>query len=377
MTRHHQRRFTRSMRNAGFTLVELMVSMVIGIFIVGALIAIVVTSTSAYNIQIDHARVNENARFSVEFLSRDVRMAGYFGCLDNLQNVTNNLNFAAGSLHDTANPIEGFEGNGGSSAWQPSGTSVDTLNILPGTDAITVRFGNPTESAALDGTSTPDTAIPAAGPDSAGNYDFSAGQVAVVSDCDKADVFQISGADGNNNLSHASGGEYSPGNTSGSLGGSLGAGYNPFATVMTYNAARYFVRKRDPDDTDANAPVALYRQYVTDTGSIRSEELIEGVENMQILYGEDTDADGTPNSYVTADAVVTWRNVVSAKIALLLRSNREYGGESEASGFDHSNADAAITYDLLGQTVTVRSEGADVPRFRRNLYSTTIAVRNR
>ncbi len=350
-------------RNAGFTLIELMVSMVIGLFIAGGLIAIVVTSTSAYNVQLDHARVNENARFAVEFLSRDVRMAGYYGCLDNPANVINNLNAGAGTLYDIADAIEGFEGNAGETAWQPSGTAVSGLNILAGTDAITVRFANPTESARLDNESSPDSPIPGGDPAN-GHYEFSAGQVAVVSDCDKADVFQITGTDDDNNLAHAGGGSGTPGNSSGSLGGGLGDGYDTFATVMTYNAVRYFVRRKDTSDTDANAPVALYREYISGSGATTVEEVIEGVENMQVLYGVDTDADGVANSYQTAANVGgQWRNVVSVQVALLVRSNDEYGLDFESS---------AATHDLLGQTIT----DADDLRVRRRKYTTTIALRN-
>ncbi len=346
----------------GFTLVELLVGMVIGLFIAGGLIAIVVTSTSAYNVQIDHARVNENARFAVEFLSRDVRMAGYFGCLDNPANVINNLNASDGSLYDFDEVIEGFEGNASETTWLPSASAVSALNILPGTDAITVRFANPTESAVLDGVSTPDSAIPA----SNAGYDFDTGQVAVVSDCDKADVFQITSTDNDNNLGHANSGA-SPGNVSGSLGGGLGDGYDTTATVMTYNAVRYFVRRRDTSDTSEDAALALYREYVSGTGATVVEPVIEGVENMQILYGVDTDADGVANSYLTANNVGTWRNVVSVQIGLLVRSNEEYGREAESSG-----AAESYTYTLLGQDIT---DSAKL-RVRRHQYSTTIALRN-
>lgn len=348
---------------AGFTLIELMVSMVIGLFIAGGLIAIVVTSTSAYNVQLDHARVNENARFAVEFLSRDVRMAGYYGCLDNPANVINNLNAAAGTLYDITDAIEGFEGNASETTWQPSGTAVSGLSIQPGTDAITVRFANPTESADLDGESSPDSPIP--GGDAAnGHYEFDAGQVAVVSDCDKADVFQITGTDDDNNLAHAGGGGFTPGNTSGSLGGGLGDGYTTSATVMTYNAVRYFVRRKDTSDTDGDAPVALFREYLSGSGATTVEEVIEGVENMQVLYGVDTDADGVANAYQTAANVGgQWRNVVSVQVALLVRSNDEYGHDFESG---------AASHDLLGQTIT---DTADL-RVRRHKYTTTIALRN-
>ncbi|MDT8372197.1 MAG: PilW family protein, partial [Gammaproteobacteria bacterium] len=50
-------------------------------------------------------------------------------------------------------------------------------------------------------------------------------------------------------------------------------------------------------------------------------ELIEGIENMQILYGEDTDADNTANYYVPAGTGgLNMNQVVSIRISLLVRS---------------------------------------------------------
>ncbi len=47
---------------------------------------------------------------------------------------------------------------------------------------------------------------------------------------------------------------------------------------------------------------ALYRKV----GASDAEELVRGVENMQIEYGEDLDANWTADVYRTADAVANW-----------------------------------------------------------------------
>jgi len=51
-----------------------------------------------------------------------------------------------------------------------------------------------------------------------------------------------------------------------------------------------------------------------------NEELVEGVENMQLLYGEDTDGDGAANRYRSAANIDDFRDVVSVKVGLLVRS---------------------------------------------------------
>jgi type IV pilus assembly protein PilW len=50
------------------------------------------------------------------------------------------------------------------------------------------------------------------------------------------------------------------------------------------------------------------------------EVFVQDIEDMQILYGEDLDADGVANRYLRANQNPTWNNVVSARVALLARS---------------------------------------------------------
>ncbi len=354
---------------AGFTLVELMVGLIIGLMLSGSLLAIVISNTSAYNVQMDHARVHENARFALEFMSRDIRMAGYFGCIDGSEKVINNLTAADGSLFDLPAALEGFENDGNVTSWAPSGADTSSLGVYPGSDAITIRFGNPTQAARLESASSPNSPLDAVDD----GYRFLANAIAIVSDCDKADIFRITGVNDLNQLTHGpgadpeSGGDGAaqpPANATGSLGGVLGDGYDQSATVMTLNAVRYFVRQRDPDSGDAGAPVGLYRQYVSDAGVLTTEEVVAGVENMQILYGVDTTGDRVANSYLAADDVGSWRNVVAVKLSILVRSNEEYGAGVDISSNSHS---------LLGTSVV----DGDSLRVRRRQFSTTVELRNR
>ena len=56
------------------------------------------------------------------------------------------------------------------------------------------------------------------------------------------------------------------------------------------------------------------------TNTTAAQRIAEGVEDMQILYGVDTDADGIANQYVALPNVSDWAIVVSAKVALLVNS---------------------------------------------------------
>ncbi len=108
------------------------------------------------------------------------------------------------------------------------------------------------------------------------------------------------------------------------------------------------------------------RQSLTNTaGSVAaaSEELVEGIEDMQILYGVDTSGSSEPDTYVNASDVgnSNWDKVRSVRISLLSSSINEYGLEKDTQ-----------TYTLLDTTFDDSSD----ERRRRRVFTTTILARN-
>ena len=107
------------------------------------------------------------------------------------------------------------------------------------------------------------------------------------------------------------------------------------------------------------------RTLAEDDSTIAEAVVVQGVENLQLLYGEDNTAgDSVTNAtrYVTAGNVADWDNVVSVRIGIIVNSQ---------SPVATSNDD--VTYTLFGQTPT--AAGAD--RMRRRAYTTTAVIRNR
>ncbi len=101
---------------------------------------------------------------------------------------------------------------------------------------------------------------------------------------------------------------------------------------------------------------ALFRQEFNGA----AQELVEGVQDMQVLYGIDSDNDQFPNQYVTSNNVgPNFQNVVSIRIMLLLQS------------IDDFVADDPQTYTFNGATTT------PADRRLRQVFTTTIALRNR
>jgi len=97
------------------------------------------------------------------------------------------------------------------------------------------------------------------------------------------------------------------------------------------------------------------------------EQLVEGIENMRILYGFDSDGDGTADSYMPAQNVTTlmWDNelfqrLVSLRVFLLVRSSEE------DRTYKNDN-----TYKLGDKTIGPLND-----KYRRKVVSSTIVLEN-
>jgi type IV pilus assembly protein PilW len=90
--------------------------------------------------------------------------------------------------------------------------------------------------------------------------------------------------------------------------------------------------------------------------------LIDGVENFQILFGEDLDNDLSPDRYVPASfATLDMDNVVSIRISILLRTVAEV-----------NRVDDTRTYNLLSTLYTPTQD-----KRVRKIFTTTVSLRNR
>ncbi len=329
--------YTCQRRMLGLSLVELMVALTIGLIILTAVSSLFVSSKQTYTTQDSLARLQENARFAMQFLIKDIRLAGYFGCLDNVDASTTNISLNGGTtfFNNAFFPTEGIENATGT--WSRSGSALPT-GMKTGTDAIVVRLAD--ESAAtnvspgmMNGSSTlnVDSASP-----------FAVNDVAVVADCKGADVMKITGIAGNA-LQHGA--------------GSLGKAYEPPARVFKMVTRQYFITTKTVDGK--TVPV-LSRDENNNVA-----ELVEGIENLQILYGEDTDdpQDGAPNTYRKANAVADWAKVTSIRIGILARTI-----DDKNTDLDNGN------YDVDGDGTNELTAPGD--RYRRRIFQATVQLRN-
>jgi len=90
-------------RQSGLTLVELMVAMGLGLLLTVVIAQIFIGTRSSYATQEESARMQENARFALQLLERELRMAGF------------KKNGSTGAF-DAANPALGAADGGGLNA---------------------------------------------------------------------------------------------------------------------------------------------------------------------------------------------------------------------------------------------------------------------
>lgn len=334
-------------KQRGVSLIELMVSITIGLILIAGVLSIFMSSKVTYFTNEKTARLQENGRVALDLVTHDVRAAGFMGCARAVP-FTNTLSSSTALLWNYAIPLQGYESDN-TSAWAPT-IAVGTLNPapIPSSDIIVsrapVRDGRAMRvEAGLAGLTSDPTVLDVT--------TIPRGTIMMITDCMASSVFQVTGYSAGS-IAHAVG-VGTPGNSTNDLGYlyAMGSRVIPLQTVAYYLA-------NDP----LTGEPGLFRQ----TGAAQPADLlIEGVEAMQIAYGVDTTGDRIADAYQAATAATNWDNVLSVKIALLIRS-AEQGGTVDGK-----------TYALLPAATGGRTFGPYNDRRMRMVFTTTIALRNR
>jgi len=289
----------------GVTLVELMVALALGLLITVAMLKVYVDASRMYRFNEGLARVQENGRFALEFIRRDARVAGFWGCYSDVE-----LSYGISTTSDAH--IVGLDPDE-----EEFGHITGTNGEVDSADSITFRSAtgsgtlvNTAMTAASDSVSVDSVAT------------ITSGMAVLISDCDNGDIFQVTGISGTS-LAH---GTSASANTSPDLSMTYAAGSRLYQVQET----TYCVADGAGIDESGNPIPSLRRAYGKDSADAceTGDELVEGIQNMQILYGEDTDADsdgangdGTANRYVDIDtAGLDVDRIVSVRLSLLARS---------------------------------------------------------
>ena len=330
---------SKTLAQAGFSAIELMIAVTIGVLISGVVATVFITSATTYRVSNSVAELQETGRVAVAAMERDGRMAGFRGC--NSNNVLNTGPFVNTISTPTAynNALDAYVRgyNWMGAGWSPVLDDVP-FNIVNGSDVLMLRV--PSGPAASVTAVMPNASAAIQLNTTAG---LSVGDRIIVADCAQSSGFRITNVAGNM-VSHASGALNATDD--------LQRAFGDDATVVPYTARQYYL------GTSSSGIAGETSLWVKD-GTNAPQELAENVERFELLFGEDLNADYVADIFRSANTVANFRNVVAVQVHMLTRGTRPNETMTDTS------------YKFLGATTT------PTDRRIRRVYVATIQLRNR
>jgi len=330
------------MRQSGVSLIELMVAMVIGLFLILGAVTVFSQSRTTYRTAESVARLQEIGRLAMDVVETDVRMANFWGMSNRADYITNRVpigqspsaefnatqqanaavcgTVSAPSNYFVLNLDEYVGGSNNSYA-----LTCAASNYLAGTDTLWIRRANGTQPAALDSTRI---------------------------------YLQTSRIQGT---------LFVPACTDPTDQGCIPADYLPPASQSrALEAHVYYVSSRSTNRNDV--PSLRRKRFANASGApgnaFIDEEIVPGVEDLQVRLGVDTNGDTNIDQYVNPGAVPANGVVVSATIWLRIRAEEREIGYVNDTGFQYADMGAVVTPGdnyrriLLTKTIHIRNTRA-------------------
>lgn len=266
----------------GFSLIELMVSMALGLVVVAGVVAVVVSTQESYRDLTRASQRVENGRFALQILGAEFQHAGFFGDYYDLPAPAALPDPCATGVAELAAamalPIQGYDAPAASPL-----ACLPAANFLPGTDIVVIRRAQTAATAPVPATGVYLQTRP--------------GAFVLDTGADPA-VFGLTEKDG----------------------------VTP-AAIRRFLVAVYFISPCTLTigvttcGAGAERVPTLTRLELTEAGRLEAVPVAAGIENLQIDYGIDSDGNGTADNYVTAPAdAAAWADVMEVQINLLARN---------------------------------------------------------
>lgn len=290
----------------GLTLVELMIALTLGILLIGAVISVFIGTSQTYRTQEAMSKVQETGRFAVEILARDIRQVGFRGaCMPGAE--VNSLLDPNGTGYD--DELFDFE-TGSLVGWhQQAGPHAGSMNgYVAGTDTLLIK-----KSSSMDANPSGNTPENASTVNLNGPSGIAREQLVVISDAESCDIFQNTASSNADTVTRGTA-NMAPGNLNPGQN-NLSKRFDDTSQMFRFEPRLYYVGASTAD-SDQNS----LRRLDFGLGSANDQELVTGVEDLRIRYGEDTNNDGRINSFRTADEVADWEAVRAVRVILIVNS---------------------------------------------------------
>lgn len=273
----------------GYSLIELTIAMGLGVFLSGAMVFSYLGAKQSASLDAQVARVQENARYALELLTRELAMAGFRGALSGFGELV--IPGVAGDCTDEpwaldfSRPLQWVNDVADGAPQTDNGDHLNCLrdaSVMPSTDILAVRR-SAAQPSARDGAAAPDLTR------SSGRLWFLRAETGLATAWEFIRPRDLPGL----------------------------AASSADTTYWEAVSRIFFIRDyaRAPgDDLPALCMKVLAGAMLT------TRCLVEGIENMQLEFGLDTDSDGSANQYVSAVNSQQMLQVVTARVHLLVRT---------------------------------------------------------
>jgi type IV pilus assembly protein PilW len=319
---------------SGFTLVELLIAMTLGVFMMAGVLAVFISSKQSYAQQDALGQMQENARFALEMLSRETRMAGFGGCSNEIS-VANTLTGTIGEVATFSRGLTGYLGSDTNSTFPAAFQGASE----PNTDAIVIHTVDNDSALIVSGHNPSSANIPFNTSDST----LKTGDIVVMVDnnCSNMAIFANTGP--TNNSNNAGESVHNTGNITGfsyqncdnRLKGSftctdtssaLTLAYSNGSSVYKMDSFAYYIGTSSAD----SSILSLYREDLS--GSTGAREMVEGITDLEMYYGLKT---GNNVQYFKADGIsaANWVNVQSVRYNVTVRSLSSVNGNPVSQNF--------------------------------------------
>ncbi|MFI4938595.1 MAG: PilW family protein [Candidatus Berkiellales bacterium] len=278
---------------SGIMIVEVIISMTLGLIIVAALVEVSLMLKQLWLMQQGMCRIQENARMIDTLLGGAIKNNNYFGCHALSDNISIRIH-------------QGIDANyfGLSSHWPLSGdkSKISLDNAVPGSDVLWLRSFK-TSLPLIENTSGEHGYFLVQG-----KAPIKKGRLIAISDCSHIDVLKVEGR-----VEPVEKGmiKIYPKKDEGSI--ALSKYYQAGAQVGMISSSLYYVTKTKRTNTSG---IPVFALYTLDLNG-RKREWVEGVEYISILYGV---MSKDVIQYFNASQVKDWKSVVSVKARILLDS---------------------------------------------------------
>jgi type IV pilus assembly protein PilW len=308
-------------RSRGLALVELMISLVLGLVIIGAVTGIMLSNMQGFRTTRGLSQVQDAARVGFELLARDIRQAGNVPCGNDITivNILNPVN-DGGTIpwqYDWDNAVKGFDGDTALSG---------VTNQIAGTESLVMLSGQASDTYMEEYTSTTNSANFVAASSNPNGHSLEDGDILLVCNEKLGTIFQMTNAGGGSGtIVSNTGTKFQPGNCSKGFGEFFGActtngvraDYAPNTVIAQLSSTAWYLGDNGRPDEGRRSLYMVRLNNSAGNAALSRIEIASGVTDLSFRYRLVDTA-----NFVDSDSIAAnrWADVNAIEVSMTLFS---------------------------------------------------------